>query len=127
MQRRGHDDEQEHDQRSGQHAEESILASPVTPAHPVRDQQERQDERSDRDELEEPVPCVFRVRQAGPRLDERLSSEQVPELDEHEREKEQVEERQDDGELGPAERAFRLDVQLDGLGLEDVLAEQDRR
>ncbi len=70
------------------------------------------------------MPCVFRVRQAGPRLDERLSAEEVPELDEHERKEEQVEERQDDGELGPAERAFRLDVQLEGLGLEDVLAEK---
>ena len=60
----------------------------------------------------------------GPRLDERLPSEQVPELHEHEREEEQIEERQDDGQLGPAERAFRLDLQLD-KELEDTFPASD--
>ena len=96
----------------------------IAPAQPVGDAEERQDERRDRDELEEPVPCVFRIRQARPRLDQGLSSEQVAELNEHEGEKEQVEQRQDDGELGPAERPLRLDLQLERLGLEDVLAEE---
>ena len=61
---------------------------------PVRAEQEGEHQAAGGDELEEPPPCVFGVRQVGGALHQLGAAEEVTELDDDEDEKQQIDETQ---------------------------------
>ena len=70
------------------------------------------------------MPRVLGVREPRPRLDDRAPAEEVSELDEHEGEEEQVEQREDDCQLGRAEPEPRPNLHPDRRRPRQVLAQE---
>ncbi len=124
LQRRDHDDSQEDEERTGQHPEEHVVASSLAAPKPVSEQEERQNEGCDGHELEEAVPRVLRVAEARTPFDERAAAEQVADLNEDEREEEQVQAAEHDGDLGASERERRANVRFERLPSHEVLAQE---
>jgi hypothetical protein len=73
------------------------------------------------------VARVLGIAEARPLLDERVASEQVADLDEDEREEEQVQAAEHDGDLGATESEKRADVGLERLPSHEVLAQEAGR
>ena len=71
--------------------------------HRVETEEQREHEDGRDDELEEPVSRVLGVRKADLGLDEVAAAEEISQLDEHEREEEQVQSSERDRDLGGAD------------------------